>query len=63
MPRFFVINAVGAFYSHAPGRIVSWGTLPKANEYQTQQSAQYTADKFPGARVVEMCGKKICEVS
>ena len=62
MPRFFVINRAGCFYSHAPGRIVSWGALLKANEYQSAQSARYTVDKYPGSRVVEMIGKRVCEV-
>lgn len=60
--RFFVINAGGALYSHAPGMLVSWGTLPHANEFQTAQSARYVSDKYPGSRVVEMRGKRMCEV-
>ena len=60
--RFFVINSVGALFSHALGKIVSWGALPQANEFQTAQSARYIRDKYPGSRVVEMRGKRMCEV-
>lgn len=63
MPRYFVINAAGAFYRHLPGRIVSWDTIGKANEFQTVQSARYIADAYKGSRVVEMKGKKVVELS
>jgi len=62
MPALFVINAAGAFYRHLPGCFVSWGPVGHANEFQTVQSARYVANMYKGARVVEMKGKKICEV-
>jgi len=59
MTSYYVINAAGEFYRHLPGCFVSWGPLGMANKYQTIQSARYTAEKYPGTRVVEVKGKKI----
>ena len=60
--RYFVINAAGEFYRHLPGCFVSWGPVGHANEFQHIQSAKCIAEKYAGARVVEVKGKKTIEV-